>query len=106
MRPSHVPDRVADRTRTTSFTGSRHRVGPGTARGATAVLAVCGLTLALSVTTAHALFVPLGSFGSSGSGAGQFNTPVGVATDDLGSPGGVYVADSGNARVQKFDADG
>ena len=106
MRPSHVPDRVADRTRSTSSIGSRYRVRLGTARGATAVLAVCGLTLALGVTTAHALFVPLGSFGSSGSGAGQFNTPVGVAIDDLGSPGGVYVADSGNARVQKFDADG
>src|SRR5262249_34979026 len=42
--------------------------------------------------------------GSPGSGAGQFQTPVGVAVDQ--ASGAVYVADSGNARVQKFDAHG
>src|SRR5215469_16106376 len=44
------------------------------------------------------------SFGSAGSGAGQFQTPVGVAIQQ--SSGGIYVADSGNARVQKFNAKG
>jgi hypothetical protein len=44
------------------------------------------------------------SFGSAGSGAGQFQTPVGVAFQQ--SSGNVYVADSGNARVEKFDAKG
>jgi sugar lactone lactonase YvrE len=34
---------------------------------------------------------------------GQFNTPFGVATD---SSSNVYVADSGNNRIQKFKNDG
>ena len=38
-----------------------------------------------------------------GSGAGQFNTPNGVAVD---SKGDVYVVDSNNSRVQKFDPEG
>src|SRR5262249_46308459 len=44
------------------------------------------------------------SFGSAGSGAGQFQTPVGVAIQQ--ASGAIYVADSGNARVQKFNAKG
>ena len=39
----------------------------------------------------------------SGTGNGQFNIPEGVATDESGN---VYVADTGNQRIQKFDADG
>jgi sugar lactone lactonase YvrE len=41
------------------------------------------------------------SFGSPGTEAGQFQTPVGVAVHQ--SSGAIYVADSGNARVQKFN---
>jgi sugar lactone lactonase YvrE len=41
------------------------------------------------------------SFGSPGSDAGQFQTPIGVAVHQ--SSGAIYVADSGNARVQKFN---
>ncbi|MBP9502484.1 MAG: hypothetical protein KBF17_10020 [Candidatus Promineofilum sp.] len=41
--------------------------------------------------------------GSSGSGNGQFSDPRGVAVDGAGN---VYVADSGNHRIQKFDAGG
>src|SRR5262249_28804073 len=109
MRPSHLSHRGAGRTRTGTLVGGwvgswyRVRCGPArVARGAFAV--VCALTLALGATPAHAFFLPLSHFGSPGSGAGQFQTPVGVAVDQ--ASGAVYVADSGNARVAKFDAKG
>jgi sugar lactone lactonase YvrE len=43
------------------------------------------------------------SKGSVGAAAGQFNTPWGLGLDGLGN---IYVADSGNNRIQKFDANG
>ena len=45
----------------------------------------------------------LAKFGSFGTANGQFNGPYGVATDATGN---VYVADSGNNRIQKFDSSG
>jgi len=42
-------------------------------------------------------------FGSSGSGDGQFGFPRGIALDNSGN---IYVADSGNDRVQIFDSAG
>ena len=45
----------------------------------------------------------LRSFGSKGSGAGQFNGTRGVAVDGSGN---IFVADKDNGRVQVFDADG
>ena len=44
----------------------------------------------------------LGSFGSQGSGPGQFNEPSGVAVDDDGN---ILVADFRNNRIQKFTSD-
>ena len=44
----------------------------------------------------------LGSFGSQGSGPGQFNNPCGVTVDDDGN---ILVADSNNHRIQKFTSD-
>ncbi len=43
------------------------------------------------------------SWGSQGSGAGQFTNPVGIA---VGPTGDVYVADAGNNRIQKFNSNG
>ena len=42
-------------------------------------------------------------WGSRGAGDGQFNAPVGVVVDPAGN---VYIADSRNNRVQKFDSRG
>ena len=43
------------------------------------------------------------TWGSYGSGEGQFNTPHAIAVDAKGT---VYVADRGNKRIQVFDNDG
>jgi DNA-binding beta-propeller fold protein YncE len=39
------------------------------------------------------------TWGSYGTGNGQFSTPKGVAVDGAGN---IYIADTGNSRVQKF----
>ena len=53
------------------------------------------------------IFSPAGkklrSFGSKGSGHGQFNSPCGVAVDDGGN---ILVVDGDNHRIQKFTSDG
>ena len=46
-------------------------------------------------------FAPLRTLGSSGTGAGQFSTPTGVAVD---ASGNVFVADTSNHRVQRYNA--
>ncbi|HEX6508211.1 MAG TPA: NHL repeat-containing protein [Chloroflexota bacterium] len=45
----------------------------------------------------------LGSWGSRGTGPGQFQQPQGIAIDRQGN---VYVADTGNNRIQKFGPQG
>jgi len=47
--------------------------------------------------------VYISSFGSAGSGNGQFNYPDGIAIDVNGN---IYVADTGNNRIEKFDSNG
>src|SRR4029453_4263954 len=42
-------------------------------------------------------------WGVPGTGNGQLSSPYGVATDGSGN---VYVVDTGNDRIQKFDASG
>ena len=80
-------------------------------RGAKPLLVVAALALlALSLgsvgaESAHA--APkgvVGVFGQAGSGAGEFQTPAGVAVNQ--TTGDVYVVDVANERVQQFDADG
>jgi DNA-binding beta-propeller fold protein YncE len=84
---------------------TRCRVREGPARVARIAFAVCAVTLTLGAATAHASFLSqISSFGTPGSGAGQFQTPVGVAIQQ--TSGNVFVADAGNARVEKFDAQG
>ena len=41
--------------------------------------------------------------GGQGKGRGQFNGPRGIAVDGVGN---LYIADTGNARIQKFSPDG
>jgi DNA-binding beta-propeller fold protein YncE len=67
-------------------------------------LAVFALTALVAGAAQASLLSATGSFGSQGSGNGQFQSPLGVAVQQ--SSGNVYVADSGNARVQKFSAGG
>jgi hypothetical protein len=63
---------------------------------------------ALAATTAQAVtqraFVVTDEIGESGSGAGQFANPIGIDADE--GSGDIYIADAGNQRVQKLDADG
>jgi NHL repeat len=107
MRPSAVSHRVAGRTLIRILVGrTRCRVRAGTARVARIAFAVCACALTLTLgAAANASFLSqISSFGTAGSGAGQLNTPVGVAIDQ--TSGNVFVADAGNARVEKFDAMG
>jgi hypothetical protein len=72
-------------------------------------IAVLALGAALAAGAAQAsLFSPAGSFGSFGSGDGQFRGPTGVAVQQ--ASGNVFVVDSqqapGNVRVEKFTPDG
>jgi tripartite motif-containing protein 71 len=59
------------------------------------------LTAIATPTTDPGCF--LGAWGSEGSGAGQFVLPSDVA---VAPDGTIYVADSGNNRIQSFDAAG
>src|SRR5436853_130178 len=61
------------------------------------------LALAAAVPAAQAAYAPAGGWGTLGSGPGQFNQPKGLAVDGAGV---VYVADSLNNRIVKFDSSG
>src|SRR5512145_533897 len=69
--------------------------------GLLALLAVAALLLgAAAPASANLLFA--GKWGSAGTAAGQFSSPEGIAVGGLG-PQYVYVADTQNHRIQKFD---
>jgi hypothetical protein len=66
-------------------------------------LGVAGALVAIAApASASAAFGPVGAFGGSGSGNGQFNGPRGLAA----SAGTVYVADTSNNRVEYFNTAG
>jgi hypothetical protein len=60
------------------------------------------LIAAMTSSYAYALTI-ISTWGSSGSGNGQFDSPSGM---DLDFKGHLYVADSGNDRIQEFTQDG
>ena len=64
---------------------------------------VCVLFALVLPATASAAFGPAGGWGGPGKADGQFSHPQSVAVD---SSGRVYVADTGNGRVERFKADG
>src|SRR6266480_4027196 len=66
-------------------------------------LAFLGVAATLPATVGAQPPVYLTQWGTQGSGDGQFQGPAGVAIDAAGN---VYVADAGNARVQKFTGTG
>lgn len=75
-------------------------------RTATRILIAIGCALALALMAAApagAAYTFVSSWGSSGSGTGQFNFPTGIATDAAGH---VFVSDTNNFRVQRFDSSG
>jgi DNA-binding beta-propeller fold protein YncE len=65
---------------------------------------VAGSALVAALATAAFGFGFLIRWGSPGTGDGQFIFPSGLATNAAGRV--VYVADSGNHRIQVFDAAG
>src|SRR5439155_23590105 len=56
-----------------------------------------------SIPTSGGCGTFLTTWGSAGTGNGQFNAPDGVATDGSGN---VYVVDTFNNRIQKFSSTG
>ncbi|HEV7564061.1 MAG TPA: hypothetical protein VGO24_11240 [Solirubrobacterales bacterium] len=61
-------------------------------------------TAALAAPQATPTYTPAGSFGSAGTGDGQFTGPTHIAVEP--GTGNVLVADSGNGRVQVFAPNG
>lgn len=68
--------------------------------GIAAPLVCAAVLLTASSARAATAYVNVGSFGGSGSGAGEFTSPNGIAVDS--STGDIFVADTGNNRVEVF----
>jgi hypothetical protein len=102
--------RFAEQPRTPSRLCTPRRSFAGVSRGLVVVCCVVVGVLLGCVGSAEALnsHVYESSFGAPGSGAGQFAEPSGVAVDEvaLGHEGDVYVADTGNDRVQWLSPNG
>jgi hypothetical protein len=68
------------------------------------LFAVTGLATFALVSGVASALVKNNTFGSAGSGSGQFNFPKGIAVDQ--STGDIYVGDQFQARVEKFNSAG
>ncbi len=68
-----------------------------------ALLALFVLTFFIAATSAEGGYIYITKWGSEGTGDGEFYQPHDVAVD---SSGDVFVADSENHRIQKFDSNG
>ena len=82
-------------------TRAAKRAGVRTAVAGAATILLVALAGSASALAAQPGHVFAFSFGSRGSGKGQFATPSGVAVSD--SSGDVYVSDSGGGRVEEFE---
>ncbi len=88
-------------SRVTGGVGDDAPTGRRMVCAAIAVGAVLALfLLGAPFAKATSVYAPIGSFGSAGSGAGQFVSPQRIAVDPV--TGDVFVADSGNDRIQVF----
>ena len=99
------PPTTSSTTTTTTLTTTSTTGPPTTSTSSTSsTTSPTTTTTTPSTSSTTSTTVPIcGTFvttwGSSGAGNGQFNAPLGVATDGNGN---VYVADEGNSRIQKF----
>lgn len=88
------------------------RTGVGVCAPALRLLGVgmaCMVVLALGATAARAELTFSTTFGSQGTGDGQLSAPQGIGVDQTTldpTSGDVYVADTGNARVEQFNSAG
>jgi hypothetical protein len=65
---------------------------------------LASLAFAATPAIAKEIHIYRSSFGSEGTGPGQFKEPAGVAVND--ETGDVYVADKGNNRIEQFSSAG
>jgi DNA-binding beta-propeller fold protein YncE len=91
----------------TKTAGRARRARTARSRVVLSLLAAALLALALSASASALsqrghVFSEALSFGGPGSGDGQFNNPSGVAVNE--ATGDVYVVDSGNNRIERFNA--
>ena len=67
------------------------------------IFALVSLLAACSLPSAAENYTQVATWGETGSGPGQLREPIGI---DVDKEGFVYIADSRNQRIQKFDSKG
>src|SRR2546425_1117346 len=97
-----TPPGCGETTTTTTTATSTSAVTSSTTTTSTSTSTTSTTTSASTSTTEPPCSFVL-QWGAPGSGNGEFINPTGIAIDGSGD---IYVADSGNNRIQKFDASG